>query len=192
MFHFNTKTRVECYDHGVLDARVGYDGCYDCTAELGILHGYSRSVHNRNRHRQDQPPTEFSIGPGSQAANPPPAAAAAEEDAKSAEIADAGEPIQQDDAEAEPRESPDQQPPAKSAPADGCAQPDPRSAGTAAVEIPRTPWAELTPEDKELVLELGAQISLDLGRKWRSLCTPQPPPDHREFLNTFLRFGRNA
>lgn len=185
MFHFNTVTRVECYDHGVLDTQVGYDGCFDCTAELDILYGYTRSVHYRGR-RQGREAAESSAGPGPQADSPP-----VEEDERPVEIA-AEEPEKQDAETESPQGSPDQ-PPLNSPPVDDSSQPVQGSPGTAvAPEIPRTPWAELTPEDKKLVLELGAQISLDLGRKWRALCTPQPPPDHREFLNTFLRFGRNA
>jgi cap2 methyltransferase len=38
MFYFNTVTRPALYNHGVRGC--GIDGCYDCTAEVGILSAY--------------------------------------------------------------------------------------------------------------------------------------------------------
>jgi hypothetical protein len=38
MFFFNTITRPALYNHGVRGC--GIDGCYDCTAEVGILSAY--------------------------------------------------------------------------------------------------------------------------------------------------------
>lgn len=70
MFHFNTMTRTECYEHGFLDFNVGYDGCYDCTAELDVLYRYTQSIHYKGGNLSRQDPLQHVQG--KEAKNDPP------------------------------------------------------------------------------------------------------------------------